>query len=269
MDHARLDGIQNLPCSDQAEIHFVRPRAVADFERGVFGEFEADAFFDLAFAEADHAINTAFLRLDSGGEFAQAGHHKIRKHRLQLARRAGHQEKMRRGPGGLGHGGNVKSGRGAVRIFQNLGAFGNHRLAEHALDELVATRGESGLDVGADCRIGLEFSPEQLGDDLARDVIGGGAESAGDEKHLCAAAGFENPIADGGAVGDGCLSRESETEREDLAGDPAGVGVLHAAEKQLRADIQDLDGHFVMTPQAKASIQLFTRPWRSESPSRS
>jgi hypothetical protein len=142
-------------------------------------------------------------------------------------------------------------------------------LAEHALAKLVAARSESGLDVSADRGVRLEFSPQKLRDDLTRDVIGGWPESASDEKHLCAAAGFEDRIADGGAVRDCGLARESETEWKNLAGDPSGMGVLHAAEEQFRADVKNLDRHFVMTPQAKASIQLFTKAWRSLSPSRS
>ena len=114
-NHARLHGIESLPRANQSEVDFVRAHAIADLQSRIFSKFETDEFFDHIFAKTNHSKNPAFLGLDHRSKCAQSRKHKVGKHRLQLARRAGHQKKMRPGSGGLRDGGNIKTRRGAIR----------------------------------------------------------------------------------------------------------------------------------------------------------
>ena len=260
LDHTRLHGIEGLPGANQAKIDLIRPSAIPDLQSRVFSKLETDEFFDRTFAKADHSINPTFLGLDPSSECAQSRKHKIGKHRVQLARRARHQEKMRRRPRGLRDRRNIKTRRRAIRIRQNLGALGNHCLTQHALDELISARSQSGLNVGTNHRVSLKFSTEKFRNHLASDVISRGSQTACNEQHLGATTGFQHSIANGRSVGNCRLTRQAQTEWKNLARDPSRVGVLHATKKQFRADVQNLDGHFTKSPQAKASIQVLTMP---------
>ncbi|MEI2720925.1 MAG: hypothetical protein V9E87_12455 [Gemmatimonadales bacterium] len=94
-----------------------------------------------------------------------------------------------------------------------------------------------------DALVELERHPEQLGDDVLRDIVARGAEAAGGDHQ----AGPGQRGVDGGAdlvgrIADGGTSGDADADGRERAPDEGGVGVHREAEQQLGADGDDFDG---------------------------
>ena len=96
---------------------------------------------------------------------------------------------------------------------------------------------------GREATVGItKYAAEQLGDQIAREVVGSRAESAGDEDDVRAAKTFANGLLDGGAfIGDGDLAGDSVTGVGELAAEPLLMRVEDEAEHQFAAGIDDFN----------------------------
>ena len=69
--------------------------------------------------------------------------------------------------------------RGAARILENRGAFGNHGLADVDFRHGAGEAAEAFLDAAQDFFVAAKFAAEKIGDGFAGAVVVGGAEAAG------------------------------------------------------------------------------------------
>ena len=89
----------------------------------------------------------------------------------------------------------------------------------------------------------LEREAEEIGGDVAGEIVGRRAEAAGDEHDVGAAEGFAEAVADGVAVGDGSLALDAQAEGKEFLGEQDEVGIGDAAQHEFGAGIEDFDAH--------------------------
>ena len=88
-----------------------------------------------------------------------------------------------------------------------------------------------------------QFLAERLRRRVARDVVGGRAESAGHEDQVGAGERFLEGLGDGHAIRDGDLPLHPQPEVGEALRQVGEVGVVDVAEQKLRAGVDDLDAH--------------------------
>jgi hypothetical protein len=137
----------------------------------------------------------------------------------------------------------VKAGGGAVGIGKDGGAPGDLSLAAIARSHLDAAPGESGLDILPHGGVLDKREAEELGGDLPRDVVGSGAEAAGDEYDVGPGEGLDESLADGVAIGDGDLALDPEAEGEELLAEIGEMGVEGIAEEELGTGVDEFYDH--------------------------
>ena len=159
-------------------------------------------------------------------------------HGFQFVRRAGqkHDEASR--------GFEPQAGRRAARIFQQIGAFGNHGLAFIDFGHGAAQPPEAGLDALQNAAIQHQFAAEQVGDGFAREIVQRGAQAAGRDHQFDAveraAEGVANVVvlvADHGFAGDG------DAQMVEPLGEEKRVGIDAVGREQFRADGDDFSLH--------------------------
>ena len=105
-----------------------------------------------------------------------------------------------------------------------------------------------------------EFPPEQFGNNIAREIVGSGAESARDDQDIAARQRFLDRGAHFRAViGDGDLAVEPQSNAGQLAGDVGEVRVDREAQHQLAAGIDEFHPHDDEPSQAVAQSQTTRR----------
>ena len=129
--------------------------------------------------------------------------------RMLRVRRAGEHDEptgFSAGAKRIGRDFHGEAGGGAVGIVENQRA-----LRDLCLDFGVPGHGavaldEKGLEAGEDGGIGAQCFAEEAGDEIAGEVVGSGAEAAGDDDEISAFEGFADGLLDGGGgVGNGDL----------------------------------------------------------------
>ena len=116
-----------------AQIHLSRTRAITELDPGNFEQALADRFFDERFAHARDPINPATRSRCLRNNFAEDRQDRILEHRLQLARRTGQQEDMRRFFRRSRLRGKIQAGGSSVFIRQDRCALRNVGLARRSI----------------------------------------------------------------------------------------------------------------------------------------
>ena len=87
-----------------------------------------------------------------------------------------------------------ESRRGAARIRENRGAFGDHGLADVDFRHGAGEAAEAFLNAAQDFFVAAKFAAEKIGDGFAGAVVVGGAEAAGGNDQV----GAVESVAKGG-----------------------------------------------------------------------
>ena len=132
-------------------------------------------------------------------------------HRLHLARRPGQQDDdgdrrpVEQQPRGA-----------AVRVVEHGGAARHHRLAAVDRRHAQAALREARLDLGDDRRVLVQRQAEHLGDDVARQVVVGRPEPAGEDDEVGALERLpEDRRQIGAAIADDRLGAQVDAERRE------------------------------------------------------
>ena len=123
-------------------------------------------------------------------------------------------------------------GCGAVGVLDGGGACGDVGLLEivGGGDEVAAV--EAFFDLGDEVGVADEFAVGDFGDDLAGEVVLGGADAAGGDDGIGAFHGAGEDLAHAaGVVANDGLVEEVDAEGGELLGHPRGVGVYNLAQK--------------------------------------
>ena len=132
----------------------------------------ANARFDVGFAEAGDA-QVAGEEALFVPHFREARRDFGFEHGFQFVGHAGKQHED------VSIGFEPESRRGAARIWENRGAFGDHGLAHVDFRHGAREAAKAFLDVAQDGFVAAKLSAEKIGDGFARAVVVGGAEAAG------------------------------------------------------------------------------------------
>lgn len=227
------DGVGIL--AEEAEIDFAWARAVADLDMGETGEQGGlDAFLKVGFGNTDGAEDAD----GEGGaaECSEAGQDEGLEHGIEFARWAREQEDV---PGGSRARivREVQARGRAMLIGEDFGALRDHGLDPDAVRWREAAAGEALSDALEDGGVVVELAPEKLCGGVAGDVIGGGAEPAGDDNDGGTGHGLGEGDADVGPIGDRCLSRNAEPALGEASAKISGVGIERLAEEEFGAGI--------------------------------
>ncbi len=223
--------------SDDPQIDLARPRAVAELE----AEREqrlADQLLHARLAEARDppGAHAGFARRR---QRAEDRHGRGLEHRLQLARRTGQQEEMRR----LRARREVEPGRGAELIRQHHRLRRPLRLPRDPCAHRQAAPREPLRDRLHHLLIVDQRQPQQFRRDLPRDVIRRRPESAGDDHDLRAREALEQRAANVGAIGHRHLAIHPQPEWKERLRQEAEMSIEHAAKQQFGAGIDDFNAH--------------------------
>jgi len=127
-------------------------------------------------------MNSDVIRAFFSGALPQRARAHAVEHRLQLARRAGKQDHDPPAPLPLVI--DKETGRGAVRVVEDDRAARHHRLAPVDLRHRQPAPLEAGADLLDDCRVLRHRQFHHLRHDVARQVVVGRAEAAGEHDHV-------------------------------------------------------------------------------------
>ena len=130
-----------------------------------------------------------------------------------------------------------------MRIRQNGGAFGDHRLPEHAVTQHDLSSMQAFADRGGHGLVGKKPQAEQLRGDLSGDIVRRRPEPAGDQKNVAAREGGEQRLANGATVRNGRLPGNAQPQREELLSEIGKVRVRDAPEQELRSGIENFNVH--------------------------
>ncbi len=155
----------------------------------------------------------------------------------------GSRREVRCGGGAVRAGRQIQPGRGAIGIGQDDGFRGALGLPPIARAHGHVTPGEALFDGGHHRFIVDQCEAQQFGDRFAGEVIGGRAQSAGDQHHIGPAKGLGHRLANGIAIRHGDLALDPQAERKKRLADKLEMGVEDAAEEEFRAGIEDFDAH--------------------------
>ena len=173
--------------------------------------------------------------------FREARRHFGFEHAPQFGRHAGKQNDD------VAIGFEPQSRRGAARVGQNRGAFGNHGLTIVDFGHRAAEAAKAFLDATQDFFVAKQFSAEQIGDGFARAVVVGGAEAAGGNDQI----GAVERVAKGGAhfvwrVADDGLVGHANAQAVQFIREEKGIRVQAIRSKKFRTDSDDLRIHLEM-----------------------
>ena len=230
---------------------FARPGARMELRTGWRGENggfrigielveRADARFDIGFAEAGDAqiageqalVVTHFgeARSDFGFE-----------HGFEFAGHAGKKDED------VSIGFEPETRRGAARILENRGAFGDHGLADVDFGHGAREAAEAFLDAAEDFFVAAKFAAEEVGDRFAGAVIVGGAEAAGGNDQVGAVESVaKGGVQFGGRVADDGLVGHTNAEAIEFTSKPKGIRVQAIGSKKFGTDSYDLRIHLEM-----------------------
>src|SRR5438067_304429 len=138
----------------------------------------------------------------------------------------------------------IQARRAAMFVRQDGCAFGHVRLSRHPVRQPETAARRPRFDRAQDRRVVSQFQPEEVGRDLARDVVRRRTQAAGDEDDLRLSQRLRDRVSDHVTIGDGGLTFDPQTERKDFARDERQMGIENVAEKKLCAGI-DEDGDHV------------------------
>ena len=105
-------------------------------------------------------------------------------------------------------------------------------------------RGKEMSDAGEGGRVADQLSAEDLRDNIAGEVVAGGAETAGDDDQFRPCQGLAESVPDlQGVVRDTNLAGNFAAQVGKLAAKPLLVGVEDAADQEFGAGIDQFDAH--------------------------
>ena len=163
-------------------------------------------------------------------------------HALQLVGRAGQQNHQP--PLAFVAGLDPLAGRGAAAVGQQLGPGNAVGLLDVVLRDTHTKAGGPGIHGGHRLVIAAEFDAQGLGHALAREVVLGGAQTAGKQHDLSPgerdAAGLQQML---GAVAHDGLEDDFHPELVEPPGQEQGIGVLAEGRQEFGADGYDLSVH--------------------------
>ncbi len=155
-------------------------------------------------------------------------------------------------------------GRGAVRVVQDLGSFGDITLLEVRSGHGQAAAPEPFPDAGPDLFMEDELPPQDFSQRLARPIVLGGTESAhAEDKAGTAEGGPEDAGQVSLVISDDRFEGDFETYRIQAGGQAQRIGVLEIRRQELRADGDDLDLHGPPGLRRKAGPGVSGRPRRA------
>src|SRR5205807_8937350 len=138
---------------------FARTRAVAELDSRNRKHALADRLLDQRLALIGNLVKAPLDQSRSWDDEGQNGAHKSPKHRLELARRPGQQEEMRRLNPGIDIRPQIKTGRAPILVRQDLCACGNVRLTRNARSPFDSAHLKSLLERRQQVRRLLELQP--------------------------------------------------------------------------------------------------------------
>ncbi len=139
---------------------------------------------------------------------------------------------------------NRQAWRGAVRIWQHDRPFGNLRL--HACPKWhgALSRKKILFDVPNNGGVFMKFFPKQSSNEIARNVVRGGAKAASGDDEVRSGQRFTHDRFDiTASVSHGDLTRHDVTEVREPPAEPLLMRIEHATEHEFAARVDKFDIH--------------------------
>ena len=137
-----------------------------------------------------------------------------------------------------------QSGCGAVQVGKHPRARGNQCFHARARGHRPVARNKKVFDAFGDRSVFDQRFAEQLGDQIAREVVGCGAKSAGGDDEVGAGQRFTHGLLDiRTRVRHGDLPADGVAEVGQAAAKPLLMGVEDAAQQEFTAGVDEFDDH--------------------------